>query len=40
MLRPLRDMFRPEAYPQLLVGLEVSDDAAIYQITDEAVLTA
>ena len=35
MLRPLREMFSPEDHPRLLVGLEVSDDAAIYQITDE-----
>lgn len=28
-------MFKPEDHPRLLVGLEVSDDAAIYQITDE-----
>jgi selenide, water dikinase len=35
VLRPLRDMFRPDDYPRLLVGLEVSDDAAIYQISDD-----
>ncbi len=28
-------MFRAEQYPQLLVGLEVSDDAAVYRINDE-----
>jgi len=28
-------MFRPEQYPSLLVGLEVSDDAAVYRINDE-----
>jgi len=31
----LREMFRAEEYPNLLVGLEVSDDAAIYKINDE-----
>ena len=28
-------MFRAEQYPNLLVGLEVSDDAAVYRISDE-----
>lgn len=28
-------MFRAEQYPALLVGLEVSDDAAVYKINDE-----
>ncbi len=28
-------MFTAERYPNLLVGLEVSDDAAVYKITDE-----
>jgi selenide,water dikinase len=28
-------MFRAEQYPNLLVGLEVSDDAAVYKISDE-----
>ena len=31
----MREMFRAEEYPNLLVGLEVSDDAAIYKINDE-----
>ncbi len=35
VLRPLREMFRAEEYPELLVGLEVSDDAAVYKINDE-----
>jgi hypothetical protein len=35
VLRPLQNMFRAEQYPQLLVGLEVSDDAAVYKINDE-----
>jgi selenide,water dikinase len=35
VLRPLRDMFPGARYPQLLVGLEVSDDAAVYKISDE-----
>jgi selenide,water dikinase len=35
VLRPLEGMFRAEQYPNLLVGLEVSDDAAVYKISDE-----
>ncbi len=35
VLRPLREMFRAVEYPDLLVGLEVSDDAAVYRINDE-----
>jgi len=35
VLRPLQNMFRAEKYPELLVGLEVSDDAAVYKINDE-----
>jgi len=31
----LREMFRPENYPDLLVGLETGDDAAIYRVSDE-----
>ena len=31
----MREMFRAEEYPNLLVGLEVSDDAAVYKINDE-----
>lgn len=36
VLRPLQGMFPADQYPQLLVGLEVSDDAAVYKINDEA----
>ncbi len=35
MLRPLQDMFPAARYPQLLVGLAVSDDAAVYKVADE-----
>jgi len=34
VLRPLEGMFTAEQYPNLLVGLEVSDDAAVYKIND------
>ena len=35
VLRPLQNLFRADQYPNLLVGLEVSDDAAVYKINDE-----
>lgn len=35
VLRPLRKMFRSKEYPNLLVGLDPSDDAAVYKISDE-----
>jgi selenide,water dikinase len=31
----LSEMFPAEAYPDLVVGLEVSDDAAVYRASDE-----
>ena len=38
VLRPLREMFLAKEYPNLLVGLEVSDDAAVYRISDEVAI--
>ena len=35
VLRPLRDLFTQENHPDLLVGLESCDDAAVYRINDE-----
>jgi len=35
VLRPLQNLFRAEQHPELLVGLEVSNDAAVYQINDQ-----
>ena len=35
VLLPLQDLFHSADYPDLLVGLEVSDDAAVYRISDE-----
>jgi selenide,water dikinase len=35
VLRPLQNMFPSERHPDLLVGLAVSDDAAVYRICDE-----
>lgn len=34
-MRPLQGMFPAERYPELLVGLAVSDDAAVYKLSDE-----
>jgi selenide,water dikinase len=38
VLRPLEGMFTAEEYPNLLVGLEVSDDAAVYRVSDEVAI--
>jgi selenide,water dikinase len=38
VLRPLRETFREEQYPDLLVGLASPDDAAVYRISDEQAL--
>ena len=35
VLRPLQNLFRADQHPKLLVGLEVSDDAAVYQLDDD-----
>lgn len=35
VLRPLQDLFPARDYPDVLVGLEVSDDAAVYKISDD-----
>jgi selenide,water dikinase len=35
VLRPLQRLFRPDRHPALLVGLQVSDDAAVYQVADD-----
>jgi selenide, water dikinase len=39
VLRPFETMFPPERFPQLLVGLSRSDDAAVYRLgTDRALI--
>ena len=38
MLRPLQSMFDPTAHPDLLIGLGVPDDAAVYRLDDERAL--
>lgn len=35
VLRPLHDRFRRADFPDLLVGLEVSDDAAVWRVTPD-----
>ena len=35
VLRPLKNLFPARQHPNLLVGLEVSDDAAVYKINDD-----
>ncbi len=35
MLRPLQDIFTPEDYPDLVVGLETPDDAAVWRLDGE-----
>jgi selenide,water dikinase len=36
----LKEIFKPDDYPDLLVGLDQPDDAAVYSIGDERVLVA
>jgi selenide,water dikinase len=38
VLRPLRDLFPAEEHPELLVGLSISDDAAVYRVSDEVAI--
>lgn len=38
VLRPLEHLFPAERYPDVLVGLTVSDDAAVYRITDDVAM--
>jgi selenide,water dikinase len=38
VLRPLQDVFDPQAYPDLLVGLASPDDAAVWKLNDRQAL--
>ena len=38
VLRPLGGIFNARDFPDLLVGLEISDDAAVYKIRDEVAI--
>lgn len=40
VLSPLSALFPKQAFPELLVGLDGSDDAAVYRISDEQALVA
>ncbi len=40
MLSPLTGLFNREAHPNLLVGLGVADDAAVYRIDDQTAVVA
>ncbi len=40
MLRPLQDIFQPDDYPDLVVGLGQPDDAAVYRIDADRVMVA
>jgi selenide,water dikinase len=35
VLQPLRETFRPEDFPDLLIGVEGPDDAAVYRLSDD-----
>ena len=38
MLRPLEHIFKSSDYPDLLVGMDVPDDAAVWRLDDERAL--
>jgi selenide, water dikinase len=38
VLRPVKDLFHPSDYPDLLVGLEIPDDAAVWRLDDSRAL--
>lgn len=41
MLQPLRDVFNSADFPNLLVGLDMADDAAVYKLNDDqAIITS
>ncbi len=40
MLRPLKEIYQSADYPDLLVGLGESDDAAVWRIDDDRALVA
>ncbi|MBN1574931.1 MAG: selenide, water dikinase SelD [Chitinispirillaceae bacterium] len=35
VLRPLRNIFKQKDFPDLLVGLDVADDAVVYRVSDD-----
>ncbi len=38
VLQPLRSMFQEKDFPDLLIGLDVSDDAAVYKVNDDTAI--
>lgn len=40
VLRPLKNIFDPAAYPDLMIGLESPDDAAVWRLSDEQAIVA
>ncbi|MDX1613976.1 MAG: selenide, water dikinase SelD, partial [Candidatus Promineifilaceae bacterium] len=40
MLQPLRDIFDPTQYPDVLIGLAEADDAAVYRLDSEQAIVA
>lgn len=38
MLRPIQEIFRPEDYPNLVLGLSTPDDAAVWRLDDTTAL--
>ena len=38
MLRPMKNLFDPADYPELLVGLEAPDDAAVWRLDETRAL--
>jgi selenide,water dikinase len=38
VLQPLREIFNPADFPDLLVGLDAADDAAVYRLNDQQAL--
>lgn len=40
MLSPIREIFPPEKYPDLLVGLAAADDAAIYRLNERQAIVS
>lgn len=40
VLRPLQNLFNPQHQPNLLVGLSLADDSAVYQLNDDQALVS
>ncbi len=40
VLRPLRELFDPRQFPNVLVGLGAADDAAVYRLNDQMAIIA